>query len=195
MHPGAQLLAGLAFLMAIPRLENAGLFVLTAGLLWFSASKLPHCVLFLWRMRWLLLAAWLVFAYNTPGESYAGWWWAPTYEGMGEANLHMWRIVVLLLGLKRCLLGLGKGGLQAGLWSILAPLREWGIPVRSLVVRLALVLENVDLSKGQDWRDLLLVSDAPSRQETVCIELAPWCLTDLLLVALAWVFCLGVWLW
>lgn len=195
LHPGAQLLICLALLMAIQAISVPGLVAMLFVVLVARAKNWRMYSVRIWRMRWLFLSIWLVFAFSTPGEAYQGWLWAPTYEGLGEASLHLLRIVVLLLVLLACLSHLGKKGLQIALWSILAPLQRRGVPSRALVARLALVLEHLEHPGRRHWQDLLFSTDSLAAREVVRLELDDWQRFDRGAVVVAWLFCLGVWLW
>jgi hypothetical protein len=100
--------------------------------------------------RWLLLTLWLILAYNTPGEAWRDLAWAPTYEGIAEANLQAARLVaMLLLCLAWLFARLGREGMVGGLWGLLQPAQARGPGYRALVVRLSLVLDNLQDAAGE----------------------------------------------
>lgn len=109
------------------------------------------------RARWLLLMLWLILAYNTPGEAFRGISWAPTYEGLAEANLHTFRLLLMLGCLAWLFRRLGHDGLLGALWGVLLPLRCLGLDIERLLVRLSLVLESLQSppEKGA-WKKMLV---------------------------------------
>jgi hypothetical protein len=142
---------------------------------------------YVWRARWLLLTLWLILAYNTPGEAVHDMAWAPTYEGMAEANLQAARLVTMLACLAWLFLRLGHEGMIGGLWGLLQSVRSLGLDVERVVVRLSLVLENLQEppEKGA-WKRMLAAQPvAPTGQESLHLSLAPWMFRDTLLVALS----------
>ncbi len=108
------------------------------------------------RARWLLLTLWLILAYNTAGEAFMDLPWAPTEEGIAVANLQAVRLVAMLAFLACLFASLGQDGIVGGLWASLRPLRGLGLDVERLVVRLSLVLENLQTPppKGA-WKQML----------------------------------------
>ena len=152
LHPSAALARWFAAVVAVQYLDYPGLAVVAIVLLAVPGVLRPWLG-FVRRARWLLLTLWLILAYNTPGEAYADMAWAPTYEGLAEASLHAVRLVVMLGCLAWLFARLGRAGLLAGLWGLLQPCRRLGLDSERLVVRLSLVLENLqrEQEKGA-WR-------------------------------------------
>jgi energy-coupling factor transporter transmembrane protein EcfT len=165
----------------------AGLLLLIAGALLLTPSLAGRWWAYVWRARWLLLTLWLILAYNTPGEALRDLAWAPTYEGVAEANLQAVRLVTMLACLAWLFLRLGHEGMMGGLWGLLQPARALGFDIERVVVRLTLVLENLQTppEKGA-WKRMLAVQPSPaSGQEALHLSLVPWMFRDTLLVALS----------
>lgn len=163
--------------------------------LFFLPGVIRHWLAFLRRTRLLLLSLWLILAYHTPGEALEGQDWAPTYEGLAEANLHAMRLLVLLACVAWLFVRLGRSGIIAGLWGLCAPFARFGIDVERLVVRLSLVLGQLEtaLPLGA-WRNML-TGEAGSfdGMKVIRIEVRGLRLTDLLLPAMAFsAFLFGV---
>jgi energy-coupling factor transport system permease protein len=98
------------------------------------------------RLKWLFLSVFLVYAFGTPGEyiSNLSWAFLPTKEGI---YLGLMQIAKLLIALS--LLGLlidrtAPKDLMLGLYKILSPLQLLKVDLRRFVVRLMLTLEYVD---------------------------------------------------
>jgi hypothetical protein len=155
----------------------------SAGRLWWNYVR---------RARWLLLSLWLIIAYNTPGEVFQNVAWAPTYEGMAEANLQAVRLIVMLACLAWLFGRLGRDGLVSALWGLLQPVQALG-DSRRLVVRLSLVLANLQSppEKGA-WRKMLATEGPMSEgPDTLHLSLPLWASADTLRVVLALAVLLG----
>ncbi len=186
MHPSCALIVWLAAVLALPALGPAGLLAL-AVLLSLSAGLCPWWKL-LRRARWLLLTLWLILAYNVPGEALADLSWTPTYEGIAAANLHALRLMVMLGCLAWLFRRLGRDGLISALWGLLSPCRVIGLDTERLVVRLSLVLDQLQTeeAKGQGaWRRMLGAAELPAEgPSTRYLALPRWAARDSLIAAL-----------
>lgn len=193
LHPSAALALWLAAVASVQYLEYPGLAVVAVVLLVMPGVLRPWLG-FVRRARWLLLTLWLILAYNTPGEAYADMAWAPTYEGLAEASLHAVRLVVMLGCLAWLFARLGRAGLLAGLWGLLQPCRRLGLDSERLVVRLSLVLENLqrEQEKGAWRRVLAAAPDFEQGPEVVHLTVAVWQVRDSLLVGLSLCCLIGV---
>ncbi|MDP2881496.1 MAG: CbiQ family ECF transporter T component [Azonexus sp.] len=187
MHPSCALIIWLAAVVGVQFVGYAGLLLLVAGLLLLTPALIGRWWAYVRRARWLLLTLWLILAYNTPGEALHDLAWAPTFEGMAEANLQAARLVTMLACLAWLFLRLGHEGMIAGSWGLLQPVRALGFDSERVVVRLSLVLENLQepLEKGA-WKQMLVAQPSVlAGQESLHLSLAPWHLRDSLLVALS----------
>ncbi len=146
-------------MLAAQRFGYVGLAALASvPLLWSPAGFRPWLGL-MYRARWLLLTLWLILAYNAPGEAWLDQSWAPTYEGMAEGGLQVARLSVMLLWLAWLFVRLGREQLVSGVWGLLQPVSVLGMQVERLVVRLSLVLENLQGPQEQGgWRRMLQVA-------------------------------------
>jgi energy-coupling factor transporter transmembrane protein EcfT len=156
LHPTCALIVWLAAVLALQAFGYAGVLLL-AGSLMISAGGIPRQWWgYVRRARWLLLTLWLILAYNVPGEAVLEVSWAPTYEGVADANLHALRLVVMLGCLAWLFDGLGRDGLVSALWGLLHPCRSLGLDTERLVVRLALVLDHLKVApESGGWRRML----------------------------------------
>ena len=193
MHPSCALIIWLAAVVGVQFVGYAAMLLLVAGALLLTPALLRRWWAYIRRARWLLLTLWLVLAYNTPGEALRDMAWAPTFEGMAEANLQATRLVAMLACLAWLFLRLGHEGMIAGLWGLLQPVRALGFDVERVVVRLALVLENLQEppEKGA-WKQMLAAQPSVSTgQESLHLSLAPWHLRDSLLVVASGIGLMG----
>jgi energy-coupling factor transporter transmembrane protein EcfT len=165
----------------------AGQLLLIAAALLLTPALAGRWWAYVWRARWLLLTLWLILAYNTPGEALYDLAWAPTYEGVAEANLQVARLVTMLACLAWLFLRLGHEGMVGGLWGLLRPVRLLGLDVERVVVRLSLVLENLQapMEKGAWKRMLTDMPSTPEGQESLHLSLTPWLFRDTVLVLLS----------
>ncbi len=197
MHPSCALIIWLAAVIGVQFVGYVALLLLIVGALLLTPALAGRWSAYIWRARWLLLTLWLILAYNTPGEALHDMAWAPTFEGMAEANLQAARLVTMLACLAWLFMRLGHEGMIAGLWGVLQPVRVLGFDVERVVVRLSLVLENLQEppEKGA-WKQVLATQPAVSSgQEVLHLSLVPWRLRDTLLVAASGLGLMGAAWW
>lgn len=194
LHPSSALLIWFVALLAI---QSLGHFALGIGLLLLSLVPGVHRQWFgfVRRARWLLLTLWLIMAYHTPGEAFHDIAWAPTYEGIAEANVHALRLVLMLGALAWLFVRLGRDGLLAGLWGLLQCLRKSGFDVERLVVRLSLVLAGLQQpGPTAHWRQMLLTPpDLSTGPASVSVAVVAWQRRDTLYVLAAMLLAGGLW--
>lgn len=163
LHSGLILILWLAAVASIQLLAPAAL-----------AVALPLCVLaarvlararllrLLRRVRVLLIAIVILFAWFTPGEAFFHDWprLGPTREGLALAVLHGARLVAVVCAVAVLLERLSLQRLVGGLYALGRPLRLIGVPPERLALRLLLVLRYVEASPRGDarvqWRDWLM---------------------------------------
>lgn len=194
MHPACALIVWLAAVVGVQFIDYAGLALLLAGILLSTPGAASRWFASIRRARWLLLTMWLILAYHTPGDAFNDQSWAPTYEGMAEASLQGIRLVAMLACLAWLFVRLGSAGMVCGLWGLLGPLRRLGVDVERLVVRLSLVLENLQAApeKGR-WRRILAGEMImPGGPAVLRLEAVPWTVRDSLVAAAAAAGLLGV---
>lgn len=187
MHPSAILIAWLLAVVATPWLDYSGIALLGALLLGLPGSLVGWFAQ-LRRARWLLLTLWLVFAMGVPGEPFADLAWAPTYEGIAEANRHVLRLTLMLGFLAALFASLGREGLVSGLWGLMPSSQA----SERLVVRLALVLENAyrpDMHGA--WKKMLHGAVSPFGGERLELKTMAWRWRDVLLLTACGLVLLG----
>lgn len=194
LHPSSALIIWLAAILGVQFLGYVGLALLCAGVLLQAPTAASRWLAYARRARWLLLTLWLILAFNTPGEAFRDLAWAPTYEGVAEANLQAVRLLVILACLAWVFERLGHDGMVAGLWGLLQPAGKAGLDVERVVVRLSLVLENLQTppAKGEWKRMLAADNSAVGGRETLHLSLMPWAPRDTLLVAASAIGLMGV---
>jgi energy-coupling factor transporter transmembrane protein EcfT len=183
LHPTCALLVWLATVLGVQFVGYVGMAVLSGVALLLVPQAATRWLVYVRRAKWLLLTLWLILAYNTPGEAWLDRTWLPTHEGIAEANLQAVRLVVMLLWLSWLFVRLGRDGLVGGLWGLLKPFRWVGLEVERLVVRLSLVLENLQEppEKGA-WRRVLHVDAALAHgPSALSLATVPWTGRDTLI--------------
>ena len=193
LHPTTALIAWLAAVLATQFLAYAGLGLLVVGLLLARPTLWRAWLAYVGRGRWLLLSLWLILAYNTPGEALADLPWAPTYEGLAEASLQASRLIAMLGCLAWLFDHLGRDGLVSALWGLLRPLQGLGLDSARLVVRLSLVLENLQATPGKGaWKKMLAGDpDFAGGPDVLHLSQPLWAARDTLLVAASAALLLG----
>lgn len=197
LHPSSALIVWLLAVLAVQFIAYTGMGLLVLVILLSSANVVQSWVSYLSRARWLLLTLWLILAYNTPGEAFRDLMWAPTYEGIAEANMQVTRLIVMLACLAWLFARLGREGLVSALWGLLEPLRRWGADTQRLVVRLSLVLDNLQTppEKGA-WRRMLFGDLQNSSGPTSLRLILPrWTAVDTLIVTTGFFLLMGVFFW
>lgn len=197
LHPSCALIVWLAAVVGAQFVGYAGLALLAAAALALAPRSAYRWLGYVRRARWLLLTLWLILAYNAPGEAWLDKPWAPTYEGMAEAGLQAVRLLVMLLWLAWLFTVQGRDGMVSGLWGLLRPWGRFGGKAERLVVRLSLVLDNLQAPQEKGaWRRMLLAgahhAEGPS---SLGFLVVPWAPRDSLAVLGCIAGLVGVWMW
>lgn len=154
-HPASLLLFWVGFSLVLQWVPLSSLIGLAACNL-FLAEKFARkrSRRLLWRSRWLLLSLAVIFLFLTPGEYLPGFAGelGLTFEGLDQAGIQLCRLLAILASLALLHEHIGTQGLLAGLYWMMGvfPWRE------ATVVRLMLVLENVEQNQPAGWREWLL---------------------------------------
>lgn len=195
MHPSCALIVWLAAVVGTQFVGYPGLALLALAALALAPRSVYRWLAYVRRARWLLLTLWLILAYNAPGEAWLDKPWAPTYEGVEEASLQAVRLLVMLLWLAWLFTAQGRDGMVSGLWGLLRPCRGIGFKADRLVVRLSLVLDNLQMPQEKGaWRHMLLTSahyaEGPA---SLALLVVRWTLRDSLVVLGCMTGLVGVW--
>jgi len=188
------LIVWLSAVLAAQGVGYAGLAALAGIPLLWSPTAFLRWLRLVYRARWLLLTLWLILAYNAPGEAWLDQSWAPTYEGMAEGSLQAARLSVLLLWLAWLFVRLGREQLVSGVRGLLLPAQVLGLQVERLVVRLSLVLENMQVPQARGgWRRMLNVgAQDGAGPDSMRMSAMPWRFRDTLVVVACVAGLLGV---
>lgn len=148
-----RVLALLALASALPSMSLAALALLSA------LSLLAHLRLApagaarlragLWRLRWLLLAIFVLYVGFTPGEPL--WSALPglSREGLAEGLRRALVLIDLLLAVYLLLALTAVAELVAAIRMLLAPLRPLGVDPQRIGLRLALALDGIGEMEGR----------------------------------------------
>jgi energy-coupling factor transporter transmembrane protein EcfT len=158
MHPGAALFFWVALVIVLQTVSGMALWAMTG--MWLGVAGwtcYPTLRRLVRRIRFLLLAILILFAWMTPGQAFFPLWTVvgPTREGLILAVDHGLRLVgvVALVALL-----LGRGGrdfVVSGLYALMAPCSRVGLSRDRLAVRLLLVLRNAENPPPGGWRHWL----------------------------------------
>lgn len=200
MHPANRVALWLWLISFLPWLERLSLFVLSLFLLLvaarFARARLERA---LPRLRWLLLAMLLVYAWATPGQYLWSGWLAPTQEGLWLGCEQSLRIVAVIASLQLLLVSMTRDQLLAGLYALAKPLDWLCLSRERLAIRLALTIEMTEslLEEKMSFRRLLqeLDRDVPQESRLVNLQHCPWSKRQqALLILLLMMIVLSFWL-
>lgn len=164
MHPVVVLILWLVAISLVQLLSAAWLggavsACLLAGLL-FAPQRMKRLIR---RVRVLLLAIVVLFAWFTPGEAVIVDWplLSPTSEGVSLALEHAGRLLAVVCCVALLLEALTPIRLVSGLRIACRPLAVIGVSPERLALRLLLVLHYVETAGGNahDWRAWLVDDD------------------------------------
>jgi hypothetical protein len=154
-HPAALLFSWLVFAISLPWLSVSwlmGVSAACAALAFLAASQ--RTVNLLRRSRWLLISMALLYLFATPGEYLPGILGeiGLTYEGLNLGTEQVSRLLAMLTSLAILHQAVGTQGLLLGFHYLLKPFPWRG----ATVVRLMLVLDNVEQRQRIGWREWLM---------------------------------------
>ncbi|NLF52878.1 MAG: hypothetical protein GX576_00475 [Thauera phenolivorans] len=197
MHSGLILLlwlAGVILLQALPlpALLPAALACLFVALLFARLRALR----LLRRVRVLMLAIVILFAWFTPGEALLLVWpsVSPTREGALMALEHGARLAAVVCMVALLLERLPTERLVGGMYALCRPLALCGVSPERLALRLLLVLRYVESTgpgAARDWRHWLAEDAGPVSAEVVHLRrerlgAADWLLGGALIGLVCW---------
>jgi energy-coupling factor transporter transmembrane protein EcfT len=109
------------------------------------------------RLRWLLLAVMLTFAFGTPGRLVvADFTFGPTFEGLTAALHSITHLVAMAASVAVLLNGLSPARLTGAIHRLIHPLSHDQPSPDSFALRLQLVLRDLEVRfPGRDWRSWL----------------------------------------
>ncbi|MDR2209744.1 MAG: hypothetical protein LBE22_12490 [Azoarcus sp.] len=163
MHTGSILFLWVAAALLVQRAEGWNLAALTAASLAVAlvCARL-RCMQLLIRIRVLLLAILVLFAWFTPGEAVFMDWprASPSREGLLLALTHGGRLVALVCWVAILLERIPADRLVSGLYALIRPCRVFGLPTERIALRLLLVLHHAGAARNgrrpwQDWKTWL----------------------------------------
>lgn len=196
-HPATLLASWGALAILMQRCDLAWLtglsLLLVPTAVLFAADRV---VLMIRRSRWLLLSVLVLFLLATPGERLPGVMGdiGMTFDGLVAGLEQFLRLLLLLTTLAWLHQRLGSQGMVAGIHRLLFPLSGWRDLRERIVVRLLLVLENVDSEPAMSWRQWL--SEPPAGDEApLLLADRPIVWSDRWLLAATALLLLGVAFW
>lgn len=200
-HPAVQILVWIMLALLVQRLQGFALLVTCVVLillaLWLCAEQMLSLIR---RTRWIMVVLLFIYAYTTPGSAVFSQFgtWSPTWEGLSDGATQLGRLLSVLAGLAILLTLLSQASLISGLYSLMYPLRWFGLSRERFAVRLALTLENAEPSMrdtANDWRATIGDALKPNTWGTSHIELdvQAFGLIDALVLLASVVLMIGVW--
>jgi energy-coupling factor transporter transmembrane protein EcfT len=169
VHPVTRLVAWLALLVAIQRLDGAALLAAGLAVPLSGRAALRRGGRLIWQARWLLCSLFFILAWSVAGEPLWDGVLSPTREGLGEAWRHLGRLLLTLMSVAAFLETMPRADLLAATHALLAPFRPLGLDPDRGVVRLMLALRYVEtLPRPRDWKALL---DASGTADCEAVEI------------------------
>ncbi|WP_268968152.1 CbiQ family ECF transporter T component [Uliginosibacterium aquaticum] len=196
IHPAVCMTAGFFLILLLQCLNGPGfwLLALLVGAISLLLAKTPT-----WRtwrrMRFILLALFILFAWQTPGSlmwPQAGVF-SPSREGVLLALEQSLRLLAAASVLAVLLVVLDKSAWMNGLHSLMKPLVVLGVSVDRFILRLRLVLDHLAVGAG-NWREILMAAPREQDLSPLRWELKSLSGTDLALMMLMLLIA-GGWLW
>jgi hypothetical protein len=148
------------------------------------------------RVRFLLLAIVVLFAWFTPGEALLVGWpqLSPSREGALLALEHAARLAGVVCAVALLLEALPSERLVGGMHALCSPLALLGVSPERLALRLLLVLryvERADAATPRHWRQWLADDHAPVEVEVVHLVreragVLDWALGGALMMLILW---------
>lgn len=147
MHPTIKLINLLILAITINIVSDLALYfiaiVLVVALLIYRVSGVLKS---LYRLRWLLLSVSLIYAFTTAGEYIQQWPFAvsPTYEGLQQAGMQMFRLCLMVAGLTLFTATSDRQQIMSGFYSLVSPIKICGLLPERFAARLWLTLHYVE---------------------------------------------------
>lgn len=153
LHPAIRLLLLLAIATALPMMSLPALTVQAVLFLalyrWHAVDALPRLLQGLQRLRWLLLAIFVLYGAFTPGTPLFAALPGLSADGLSEGARRALVIVNLLVLVYLLLAVTPIVDLVPAIQRLLSPLRPLGIDAQRIGLRLALALDNVQRMRVQ----------------------------------------------
>jgi energy-coupling factor transporter transmembrane protein EcfT len=156
MHAGSTLFLWVVAVLFVQDAERWGLAALViASLVVALSCARAQCLRLLARVRFLLLAVLVLFAWFTPGEAVLMDWprLSPSREGLLLALTHGGRLAAVVCWVAILVGRMPPDRLVSGLYALARPCGIFGLPAERIALRLLLVLRYADAARGQPWRD------------------------------------------
>lgn len=166
MHGGLLIFLWLAAVALMQRLPPIwlGVLLVLLGLACMVVAR-PRVFRLMRRIRILLLAIIVLFAWFTPGTRLIVDWpsISPTVEGLTLAFEHACRVVAVVFCVALLMHYLAASRLVGAIYALLRPFESLGLPAGRIAVRTLLVLELVENKTSGGWKQWL----TPNREETL----------------------------
>lgn len=201
LHPAVQILVWIMLALLVQRLQGIVLLVTCVVLIGLALRLCAEQMLSLMRRtRWIMIVLMFIYAYTTPGGAVFTQFGtlSPTCEGLSDGATQLGRLLSVLAGLAILLDLLPQVRLISGLYSLMYPLRWFGLSRERSAVRLALTLENAESAMrdtASDWRNTIGDALKPSAAGTshIELELHAFKLVDALVLLACVALMIGVW--
>ena len=200
-HPAVQILVWVMLALLVQRLQGIALLVSCVALVVLALKVCAVQMLSLIkRTRWIMVVLLFIYAYTTPGGAVLAQFgtWSPTWEGLSDGATQLGRLLSVLAGLAILLTSLPQTSLISGLYSLMYPLRWFGLSRERFAVRLALTLENAESAMrdtASDWRNTIddALKPITSGASHIELEVHAFTLVDASVLLAGVALMIGVW--
>ncbi len=197
MHGGLLIFLWLGAVALMQRLPPhwLGWLILLLGLACMVFAR-ARAIRLVRRVRMLLLAIIVLFAWFTPGTRV----WvdfpsvSPTLEGSMLAFEHAGRVVAVVLCVALLMQHLSASRLVGALYALLQPFERVGLPAGRIAVRTLLVLEFVEGKGSGGWKKWLTSSNDETTLEPVHMPVEPFQARDWVILALGVAVLVSLWI-
>lgn len=197
MHGGLVIFLWLGAVAVMQRLPPhwLGWLILILGIASLCHAR-ARAVRLLRRVRVLLLAIVVLFAWFTPGTRVIVDLpsLSPTLEGLMLAFEHVGRVVVVVLCVALLMASFSASRLVGALYALLRPFERFGLPAGTIAVRTLLVLELVEGRPAGGWRTWLTPGDEVRDATPVLMPVEPFRGRDWIILALGIALLASLWI-
>lgn len=115
------------------------------------------------RMKWLLLAVFIIYSWTTPGLYLLPYWFSPTENGVELGLAQVLRLSIVAASLQIMLTFLDKQAIVSALYYMLQPFRLLGLNPERAAMRLSLTMDDAEslLEQKHSFSQLLQALMSP----------------------------------
>lgn len=171
LHPATRIIFWIALAIFAFSADPRALVALSLALaliLWLQGGS--GFFRLLRRIRWILISLLMIYALATQGTPLVPEIGGPTLEGLVSGATQAWRIVLTIALLAVLQGSTSREKMLSGIYTLLLPLKRFGVRVERIAVRLLLTLHYAEEKKTGNWRER--IQDAFREKECTRMDLS-----------------------